>query len=188
MRRPPTREDELALRLVGTADRRSTGAWKRARLAPSRRPGRSRRAVRRRVVAARPAPLAVSPGWLLTDARGDAGVHDRLRREAALTGAIDAHPSWTSPWWSWFSGFPPELSFDPRFDRPLVRRAMRGLLPERVRLRRHKVHFTALVLDALTATDRDTVDATLSKRELELGAVANTDAVRRAWEGGSERH
>jgi hypothetical protein len=66
-------------------------------------------------------------------------------------------------------GLPPELSFDPRYDRPLVRRAMRDLLPDTVRLRRDKVSFTALLLDALVETDRSMVDATLRTGALELG-------------------
>jgi asparagine synthase (glutamine-hydrolysing) len=169
---------------------------RRLRRAPGSAPGWLRPAARAGVVAQadgawwrRGEPRWRSHrAWLLTDWRWEAGVHDRLRREAALTGTLDAHPFLDVQLVELVLGLPPELSFDPLYDRPLVRRAMHGLLPDSVRLRREKISFTVLLLDALVGTDRDTVDATLRRGPLELGAVADAGALRRAWTDGPERH
>jgi hypothetical protein len=50
---------------------------------------------------------------------------------------------------------PPQLSFDPDHDRPLAREAVRGLIPESVRLSSRKPFFNELLDDALAGPDAE---------------------------------
>ena len=122
--------------------------------------------------------------WLLTDARSELGMHDHLRRLAALAGVHDAHPFLDVDLVELVLGLPPELAFDARLDRPLLREAMHGLLPERVRLREDKVFFDVLLRDALTGPDRAAVDRVLTRGSLELGGLVHAGALRAQWESG----
>src|ERR671930_78984 len=49
---------------------------------------------------------------------------------------------------------PIEASYDGAFGRPLLRRAVAGLVPDLVRLRPEKSYFNALFEEVLTSTDR----------------------------------
>jgi asparagine synthase (glutamine-hydrolysing) len=124
--------------------------------------------------------------WLLTDARAAMGAHDHLRRVASLAGVRDAHPFLDVDLIELVLGLPPALSFDARLDRPLLRDAMRGLLPERVRLREDKVFFTVLLRDALTGPDHGEVGRTLTSSPLELGAFVVEHRLRAQWEAGPD--
>jgi asparagine synthase (glutamine-hydrolysing) len=124
--------------------------------------------------------------WLLTDARAELGAHDHLRRVSALAGIGDVHPFLDVDLIELVLGLPPELAFDPRLDRPLLREAMRGLLPERVRLRADKVFFTVLLRDALTGTDRGAVGRTLTGAPLELGALVDARRLAALWAAGPD--
>ncbi len=53
---------------------------------------------------------------------------------------------------------PPRAQFDPVRDRPLLRDALRGLIPEEVRTRHAKSHFTHLVLAGMHAAEGELVD------------------------------
>ncbi len=53
---------------------------------------------------------------------------------------------------------PPRVQFDPLRDRPLLRDALRGLIPEDVRARFVKSHFTSLVLAGMRASESDLID------------------------------
>jgi asparagine synthase (glutamine-hydrolysing) len=53
---------------------------------------------------------------------------------------------------------PPESQFDAVRDRPLLRDALRGLIPEEVRARHAKSHFTALVLAGMHAAEAQLID------------------------------
>jgi asparagine synthase (glutamine-hydrolysing) len=126
--------------------------------------------------------------WTLTDWRADLAVQDRLRRIAALAGIRDGHPLLDVDLIELVLGLPPELAFDAHHDRPLLRRAMRGWLPERVRLRGDKVFFTALVLDALLGPDRANVERVLSGSRLELAPLVAPSRARDLWAKGPGGH
>jgi asparagine synthase (glutamine-hydrolysing) len=111
-------------------------------------------------------------------------MHDHLRRMTTLAGVRDAHPFLDVDLIELVLGLPPELAFDARLDRPLLREAMRGLLPERVRLREDKVFFDVLLRDALTGPDRPAVHRVLTRGSLELGGLVHAAALRALWEGG----
>ena len=48
---------------------------------------------------------------------------------------------------------PPEATLDRRFNRPVLRAAMAGLLPDEVRLRPAKARFESLIVSCLTGAD-----------------------------------
>lgn len=126
-------------------------------------------------------------GWALTDGRDAFGVHDHLRRISSMTGVQDVHPFLDVDLIELVLGLPPQLAFDATFDRALLREAMRGLLPESVRLRRGKVYFGALLRDALLGPDHEAVDRVLTTTPLELGDLVDRDALIALWRGGPER-
>ncbi|MEN3284674.1 MAG: hypothetical protein V7607_5814 [Solirubrobacteraceae bacterium] len=126
-------------------------------------------------------------GWVLTDGRDAFGVHDQLRRVASMAGVEDLHPFLDVDLIELVLGLPPQLAFDTSLDRKLLREAMRGLLPESVRLRRDKVYFGPLLRDALTGRDHAAVDRILTSSTLELGDLVNQDALSAMWRGGPER-
>jgi asparagine synthase (glutamine-hydrolysing) len=195
----------LACSLPGTGgriDRRSAAVIMRRWILPGLLPpaaGRVVRRLRHPRAAAGPASdgrwwRASEPrwrahlAWLLTDWRADLGVQDRLRRAAALAGVDGAHPLLDVDLIELVLGLAPELAFDPQLDRPLLRRAMRGWLPEPVRLRPDKVFFTPLVLDALTGSDRANAEQILGAGRLELASVVDPSRARELWAAGPAAH
>jgi asparagine synthase (glutamine-hydrolysing) len=87
--------------------------------------------------------------------RSDAmGAADQFRREAALAGLRLVHPWRDTQLADYVLTLPPELAFDPSLDRPLARAAMRGLVPDAVRLNDRKPYFNDLLADALSGPDR----------------------------------
>ena len=100
------------------------------------------------------------PRWwaALVDATGprsDAlGAADQFRREARDAGLRLAHPWRDAELIDFVLRLPPALAFDPHLDRALAREAMRGLVPDRVRLDDTKPYFNDPLADALTGPDR----------------------------------
>jgi asparagine synthase (glutamine-hydrolysing) len=126
--------------------------------------------------------------WLLTDGRAAMGMQDHLRRIAAESGVRAAHPLLDVDLIELMLGLPPQLGFDPELDRPLLRRAMTGLLPDAVRLRADKVSFNALLLDALVGPEAAAIDTVLTHPTPELAAVVEPGALRRLWHAGPSGH
>ena len=90
----------------------------------------------------------------LTVAPDELGVFDFLRHKASMAGLTAAHPLLDDADLVEFSlRLPPESSFDPALSRPLERDAMKGLLPDSVRLRPDKTRFNAVLADAMTGCD-----------------------------------
>ena len=71
---------------------------------------------------------------------------------------------------------PPELSFEPAFNRPLMREAMRGSLPEEVRTRPTKTNFVPLALTALLE-DLPMIKRVLSAPDAEINRYADQGVV-----------
>ena len=126
-------------------------------------------------------------GWTLTDGRDAFGVHDHLRRMSSMAAVQDVHPFLDVDLIELVLGLPPQLAFDADLDRALLREAMRGLLPESVRLRPGKVYFGALLRDALLGPDHEAVDSVLTGAPLELGDLVDRDALIALWRGGPDR-
>jgi asparagine synthase (glutamine-hydrolysing) len=125
---------------------------------------------------------------LLTDARAEMGVQDHLRRTADTAGVRAAHPLLDVDLIELVLSLRPELTFHPELDRALVRHALRGLVPDAVRLRRDKVSFNALLLDAIRDREFAAFGAMLDRSDLELACIADADGVRALWRDGPERH
>jgi asparagine synthase (glutamine-hydrolysing) len=110
------------------------------------------------------------PRWWAYDAhvltRGveELGVFENHRRRAALAGLQSRHPLFDLDLVELSLSLPPSASFDPSLDRPLLREAMRGLLPDPVRCRRGKALFDSLLIDSLSGPDRAAIDTLLSNR------------------------
>jgi asparagine synthase (glutamine-hydrolysing) len=126
-------------------------------------------------------------GWLLTDYRDALGVHDHLRRVSTMAEVQDVHPFLDVDLIELVLGLPPQLTFDAELDRRLLREAMRGPLPEPVRLRRGKVYFGSLLRDSLAGPDHDAVDRVLTSAPLELAELVDHDALVALWRGGPDR-
>jgi asparagine synthase (glutamine-hydrolysing) len=125
--------------------------------------------------------------WTLTDGRTALGVHDHLRRTTVPSGVRDSHPFLDVELVETVLGILPEHMFGHTYDRPALRAALAGRLPEQVRLRRDKVFFDVLLRDALLGPDRRAVDAVLGHAQA-LEPIASAAAIRELWLGGPERH
>ena len=71
-------------------------------------------------------------------------------------------------------GLQPEYAFDSHLNRPLLRRAMRGVVAEPVRLRPGKSHFNSLMLDRLGVGDRGTITGLLGEGDVERDGVCRS--------------
>jgi asparagine synthase (glutamine-hydrolysing) len=101
----------------------------------------------------------------LTDLRESIDTHGFLHRRARQFGLRDAHPFMQDlDIVELALRLPPDARSDSRYDRPLLREAMRGLMPEELRLREGKSVFTALFTDGLCGRDATIVDRLLRPR------------------------
>jgi hypothetical protein len=75
----------------------------------------------------------------------------------------------------------PLSSFDAERNRPLLRAAMAGQLPDAVRLRPAKARFDALLLDCIDAADHAAIRALLCDRRAELGAYVDLAKLRQTF-------
>jgi asparagine synthetase B (glutamine-hydrolysing) len=89
------------------------------------------------------------------------GVNE-LRRQAAMSGIQFAHPWRDQQLIEHMLQLDPQLSFDPVHDRPVARAAMRGLLPDPIRLSEEKPVFNAVLEEALGGQDLQVVNELLS--------------------------
>ena len=83
---------------------------------------------------------------------------------------------------------PPEHGFDPHVSRPVLRRAMRGMVPEAVRMRRDKTYFDPLLVDCFLGEDRTAVTQLLGAADAEVFALADRSSVRVLLDDGPSHH
>jgi asparagine synthase (glutamine-hydrolysing) len=116
---------------------------------------------------------------ILTLSREQMGVHDELRRRGELVGLECAHPLLDDlDFVELALRMPPEQLFDPLYDRPLLREALVGLVPDDVRLRRNKHHFTRIYMDRVVDTDWPAVERLLHHGTPEVAAFVRPEALR----------
>ncbi len=108
---------------------------------------------------------------------------DFVRRNAAAEGATSAHPFSDPDLVETVMGLPPELAFDRRYDRWLLRSALEGRMPDAVRLAVDKASFNALPLESLQGPAAGAVDA-LFAGSLEIARWIDADRLRRRWQAG----
>jgi asparagine synthase (glutamine-hydrolysing) len=98
-----------------------------------------------------PVSPAEGPGWWEAQLLGVLGpgsrmVHETTRRNGALSGIEPRHPLLDVDLIEGVLSFPPELAFDRRFNRPVLRGAVAGLVPEVARLRPFKSNFDPVIV------------------------------------------
>ena len=106
---------------------------------------------------------------------------DYLRHRAAAEGVVSESPLYDADLIDYTLRLPPELAFDARFDRPLVREAMRDWLPSEIRLQTRKADFTRFCLMAVTGADAAGFDDLLGAPDAEIGAYVDLEQVRNVW-------
>jgi asparagine synthase (glutamine-hydrolysing) len=95
----------------------------------------------------------------LIDTRDLLDVGGHFRREAVEEGIDRRHPFlYDLRLIEAVLRLPPHPQFDPSRDRPLLREALRGLIPEAVRTRHIKSHFTPLVLAGIQADESELIE------------------------------
>lgn len=115
----------------------------------------------------------------LTAGRLRMGAHDFLRHKNGLAGLEGHHPFLDdSDLVELMLRLPPELSFDVRYDRPLLRAAVEGLVPDEVRLRREKSYFDELFRETLGGPDLPAVRSLLGDPRAEVNAYVQPGVVR----------
>jgi hypothetical protein len=102
-----------------------------------------------------------------------------LRRRAALAPIADRHPLMLDLDLLEFALLlPPELSFDARFTRPLARLSQAGRLPDSVRLRARKSHFSGVLRTSLER-DAELISALLEPRGARVREYVDSDRLDR---------
>jgi asparagine synthase (glutamine-hydrolysing) len=107
-----------------------------------------------------------------------AGVFEHQRRRAAMAGLAARHPMLDLDLVELALAQPPEASLDRRYNRPLLRDAMEGLLPDSVRLRPAKARFESLIVSCLSGPDEAAMRAVLADPRAELGAYLDLARMR----------
>ncbi|MGA2009372.1 MAG: asparagine synthase-related protein [Solirubrobacteraceae bacterium] len=108
---------------------------------------------------------------------------DYLRHRAADAGVTSGTPLYDADLIDYVLRLPPQLAFDPRFTRPLARAAVRGIVPDAVRLQTRKAVFSAFCMAALTGADLPAMRRLIEAPDAELGAYVDMAWVRRFWGG-----
>lgn len=109
--------------------------------------------------------------------RGSSMTYSHVRRRAALCGLEMRHPLVDVDVLEFMLTVPPELNFDTRFSRPLIREAMAGVLPDEVRLRPEKSTFSAVFEHSLAEADLRVVRALLDPADSHLGPYVDLGVV-----------
>jgi asparagine synthase (glutamine-hydrolysing) len=152
-----------------------------------------------RLLDSRPAAPAVEgPDWWVAQVEGILGppsrmVHDTTRRNGALSGIEPRHPLLDVDLIEKVLTFPPEIAFSRRYNRPVLRAALEGLVPDEARLRPYKSNFDQ-VIAAGTIADLPLLEGLLTGPGAHVGAYVDRDllaayltstptpeAARRAW-------
>ena len=115
----------------------------------------------------------------LVTTTGETVGHDFFRHRAALAGVDNGHPLLDDlDLVELVLRLPPELAFDRALTRPVLRQAVTGALPEDIRLRRDKVDFSPLLVEALGGPDHRIVVELLGAGDAELFAYVASAKVR----------
>ncbi len=120
--------------------------------------------------------------WLLHVLRDSTGgpqlVRDHVRQRAAMAGLTARHPMLDVDLVEFMLSVDPEMSFDPHRDRPLLRDAMAGVLPESIRSRPEKSSFDAPFHQSLSR-ELASIRALLLEGNCRLREYVDLDVVRR---------
>jgi asparagine synthase (glutamine-hydrolysing) len=113
--------------------------------------------------------------YLTTDGVGPSLTRDHVRRRNTMAGIAPRHPLLDVDLIEYVLRLPPELAFDWRWSRPMLRQATEGILPDVARLRPDKSSFDAVFHEALSGPDLATVRRLLLGADAEIGAFVNKE-------------
>jgi asparagine synthase (glutamine-hydrolysing) len=120
--------------------------------------------------------------WAVTRI-GPSLAYDHVRQRAALAGFASRHPLIDRDLIELVLSFPPELAYDARYSRPLLRRAVEGLVPEPVRVRPAKSTFDAIFHEALAGHDLPLARSLLAGDEARIAQYVDPAAIRDQFPG-----
>lgn len=128
-----------------------------------------------------PTPGVEGPAWWVAQVAAILGpgsrmAHDVTRRDAALSGLETSHPLLDVDLIEAVLSFPPELAFERRFNRPVLREAVAGLVPDVARLRPYKSNFDPVIVAGMEA-DLPLVEELLLRPGAHIGAYTNLQAL-----------
>jgi asparagine synthase (glutamine-hydrolysing) len=124
------------------------------------------------------------PRWWAHAAHGltrgveETGVFEHQRLRGRLVGIEPRHPFFDLDLLELSLTLAPELSLDRHRNRPLLRAAVKGLLPDSVRMRPAKAWFDSLIVDCLTGPDARAIRLLLEDRNSELAEYVERGALR----------
>ncbi|MDQ2913764.1 MAG: asparagine synthase-related protein, partial [Chloroflexota bacterium] len=124
-----------------------------------------------------------SKRYMLTQAREDVGLPAYLRHRAGLVGLTGRPPLFDVDLLDFALRIPPEHEFDPHMDRPLIREAMKGRVPDEVRLSKRKSNLGPWYVDVLTGSDLEPIRRLLHAEKPEIAAYTRIEPVRKMAEG-----
>ena len=132
-----------------------------------------------------------APAWWATLLEGICGpgsrlLHDVSRRHAALAGIEPRHPLLDVDVIELALSLPPELAFDRRYNRPVLRAAMHGLVPDPVRIRPYKSRFDDVFASALRR-DLPVIERMLTSPDAEIRAYVDASKVRSLLDASPQR-
>ncbi len=133
------------------------------------------------------------PRWWAEIAHGltrgveEIGVFEHQRRRAASAGLEARHPLFDLDLVELCLRQPPLATFDRYQNRPVLRAAMAGLLPDTVRLRPQKALFDSVLVDCLAGPDGVAARTLLSDPGSELRAYVDQRGVERAMFGATSQ-
>jgi asparagine synthase (glutamine-hydrolysing) len=113
----------------------------------------------------------------VTRGPGPALVYEQTRRMAARTGLEASHPLVDPDVIEFMLQIPPLVAYDLRFNRPLLRESLAGMLPDEVRLRTTKSTFDALFHGILAGRELPIVRRLLDPASAQIGEYVDLPAV-----------
>jgi len=115
--------------------------------------------------------------YLVTRGAGPSAVYEQARRRCHLVGIQPRHPLVDVDVIDVALQMNPELAFDRRFNRAMLREAITGLVPDEVRLRRTKSNFDALFHSLLAGPELGAVTQLLDPWQARLRAYVDMAAL-----------
>jgi asparagine synthase (glutamine-hydrolysing) len=107
---------------------------------------------------------------------------DYLRHRAAAVDVVNESPLYDVDVIDYCLRLPPELAYDSKFTRPLAREAMRGVIPDAVRLQTKKAVFSPFCSEAITGADAPGIERLIGTGDAELSAYVDMAMVRSLWQ------
>jgi asparagine synthase (glutamine-hydrolysing) len=123
------------------------------------------------------------PRWwrgLLESIAGSSGpvlARDHVRRRSKQAGVEPRHPLLDADLVELILMISPDLAFDPHLSRPVLRHALKGVLPDAIRLRPEKSTFDAVFQHSLTGAEAGRIRSLITDPAAELGHYADLRGV-----------